>query len=329
MKPLYEKLGPSWAMYTMDHRGTGRSARLDCQPRQVESRASEGGTDITGNESVQCSDVLRSRNRGKIGNLTYAFTVDEAASDLAGVIALTRGSAAVHVYGVSYGTTLVHRYAQMFVASQHPSSITLDGITCSEGPRGERNTFGYWDVMQHRIGIELLRRCREDGTFCRAKVGMRAGEDPESFIRSRIFPKVLSGECDIGTRDLRFVKGMLGMLLPSANTRSMIFALLTRINRCSASDAAVLRQFVAMIVSAAAQDGTCVAGDSTLLYNNIASTEIWDIDPRTTVQELEGYVDAAIMCSPENISDLVRVFDAWPSYPLGPYFNKTGKSVSQ
>ena len=58
MRVLYEQLGTDWAVFTMDHRGTGRSARLDCQPAQVETRTSERGTVLTNNELLaQCIPV--------------------------------------------------------------------------------------------------------------------------------------------------------------------------------------------------------------------------------------------------------------------------------
>ena len=54
---------------------------------------------------------------------------------------------------------------------------------------------------------------------------------------------------------------------------------------------------------------------------HIGANELWDFDPRPTVEELNEFVERGMFGSSFNVSDEVRIMDAWPLYPRSPHFN--------
>ncbi len=136
--PVLPALRRAFAGYDLlipDHRGTGYSAKL-CPTE--ESPDSPDGIALAGAEWGPCiaamhANVARSQ----------AFTITNAARDLASLIARHRTRGKVHVYGVSYGTQLVLRMMQ--VAPPKLDGIILDGLVPPE-------TAPQWD-LSHRTQV--------------------------------------------------------------------------------------------------------------------------------------------------------------------------------
>lgn len=97
----YQRAFPGYDLIIPDHRGTGRSTRL-C-PEQ-EAPQSADGVGLAGAEWGPCIG-------GSYANLqrTQAFSITEAAQDLAVLIRQQRRQGEVLLYGVSYGTQLALR----------------------------------------------------------------------------------------------------------------------------------------------------------------------------------------------------------------------------
>lgn len=88
-----------------------------------------------------------------------AFSVTSAALDLKNLIQrlhLAPSMTArdhiqdVYVYGVSYGTYLVERYAQ--IAPEQVKGIIIDGILAQQGDEQTRSTFTRWNSDVHSAG---------------------------------------------------------------------------------------------------------------------------------------------------------------------------------
>lgn len=118
----YRKAFPGYDLVVPDHRGTGYSARL-C-PEQ-EAPDSPDGTALAGQEWGPCIGTLFGQ-----AERTRAFTVTNAAHDLATLIGRYRQPGQVWLYGVSYGTQLVLR--TMLVAPPQLDGIVLDGLVPPE-----------------------------------------------------------------------------------------------------------------------------------------------------------------------------------------------------
>jgi len=54
MSSLYTALAGKFSVYTMDHRGTGRSNVLDCTASQATAAGSPGGSSVTLDELPSC-----------------------------------------------------------------------------------------------------------------------------------------------------------------------------------------------------------------------------------------------------------------------------------
>ena len=105
----------------VDHRGTGYSDYLLC-PDQM-TAASEAGSYVTGEELFACAETeIASRTHYYSG-----FTISNAARDVGLAVELLKEPASdSFVYGVSYGSTWAHRYAQLF--PNQSRSVILDSL---------------------------------------------------------------------------------------------------------------------------------------------------------------------------------------------------------
>ncbi|KAJ0388724.1 hypothetical protein ATCC90586_011814 [Pythium insidiosum] len=78
MRSLYESLSGKVNVYTLDHRGTGRSTKLDCVAAQAQMSGSPGGSTVSAEEVGGCAAELERR----YGSDLSSFSVTSAAADL-------------------------------------------------------------------------------------------------------------------------------------------------------------------------------------------------------------------------------------------------------
>ena len=128
-------------VYTMDHRGTGRSARLDCIAAQATTSGSPGGDDVEPEEVAACAEDLKRQ----YGSDLSSFSITSAASDLASFISTFQSGSKTFVYGLSYGTAFTERLIHLNV----PEIVgyILDGIATTSGSKSA-DRFEYysnWD----------------------------------------------------------------------------------------------------------------------------------------------------------------------------------------
>ena len=148
MRDIYTLLNGTFNVYTMDHRGTGRSTWLDCPTTEATTAGSPGGESITIKELPDCLVNVAE----VYGNNSISFSVTSAATDLKQVIDHESPNGEVYVYGVSYGTYLVERLMHL-----NPPSVRgyiLDSIqsevfwTYKDAPY-----FSNWDKDMGDIGM--------------------------------------------------------------------------------------------------------------------------------------------------------------------------------
>jgi len=170
---------PGFDLVVPDHRGTGYSTRL-CPSE--EERSSPGGMALVGAEWGSCWQAL---NRAP--DYARAFSMTNAAHDLADLIATYRGAAPAYIYGVSYGTQLVLRTFQ--IAKPAVNGLILDSLVPPE-------TSTEWD-LSHRsqivdsVGRRVLGGETED--YEKAIASPSAAPDPKVFFGSLLdFPSTRS-----------------------------------------------------------------------------------------------------------------------------------------
>ncbi|GLE02736.1 hypothetical protein PINS_up011591 [Pythium insidiosum] len=159
MLKLHELLKGEADVYTMDHRGTGRSHLLQCDAAQAFSTGSPGGADIDFREVPNCvKDVLF-----QIDGQTSAFSVTSAAKDVELLVKTLNKGQEAHVYGASYGTYLTTRL--MHLAPQQVKGYILDGVWSES-----RGTFANFSSHRDVPGKYFASLC-EKNEACKAKYG--------------------------------------------------------------------------------------------------------------------------------------------------------------
>lgn len=129
-------LNGSVDMYTLDHRGTGRSNFLECQAAQAFTQGSPEGVGIDYVEIPNCiQDILF-----QIDNHTEAFSVTSAAKDVEFLISnLHRSDADVFVLGSSYGTYWAERV-------MHLAPAQVKGYILNGAVNEKTATFADWNA---------------------------------------------------------------------------------------------------------------------------------------------------------------------------------------
>jgi pimeloyl-ACP methyl ester carboxylesterase len=164
MDVLYTAFHGEFNVYTMDHRGTGRSFFLSCDASQAYSNGSPGGIEVIFEEYPACiQDILF-----QIENHTIAFSVTSAAMDLVEAIDYFHKDHDVYVYGVSYGTYLVERLVHL--GPLQVKGYILDGIESEKGPTfKERSGFSRPNEAAQEVAIRYFGYCQKD-LLCASKL---------------------------------------------------------------------------------------------------------------------------------------------------------------
>ncbi|DAZ98781.1 TPA: hypothetical protein N0F65_003997 [Lagenidium giganteum] len=230
-------------LYTTDHRGTGRSARLDC------------GKVVTHSGYGDCIEKLLAQ----FDNKAEAFSVTSAAKDVVHLITTFSSKSGTYIYGVSYGTYLTQRV--MHLAPKVVRGYILDGVSAD---RGHPFTFQADDMLP--VGKRMSEACESD-TFCRSKFSKEIAKHGSLH---QAFLEIVNG---FDTAPNRWVDllveaqnkkkealGSIGVMktdkvsativvkqflsdFTSGDKRVLIPAYLYRINRCNNDDVAFLQAF--------------------------------------------------------------------------------------
>ncbi|OWY93690.1 hypothetical protein PHMEG_00036824 [Phytophthora megakarya] len=156
MIALHTELKGAANIYTMDHRGTGRSTFLDCVAAQATTTGSPDGNSIKPSEVPACAQALEN----EYGDLA-SFSVTSAATDVVTFISKFTNGANTIVYGVSYGTVLVERIMHL-----NPLEVTgyvLDGVATSSGSSVAKFQYmSRFDVDFGEVGDYFLSLCTKD-----------------------------------------------------------------------------------------------------------------------------------------------------------------------
>ncbi|OWZ09653.1 hypothetical protein PHMEG_00017607 [Phytophthora megakarya] len=279
MIALHTELKGAANIYTMDHRGTGRSTFLDCVAAQATTTGSPDGSIIKPSEVPACAQALEN----EYGDLA-SFSVTSAATDVVTFISKFTNGASTVVYGTSYGTVLVERIIHL-----NPPEVTgyiLDGVATASGASADKFYYiSEWDANFGEVGDYFLSLCNKVSS-CNAhfkkpttlqktlqKVLKSFDKHPNSTCAAIISNIEVSLPKPTPSTKLRY---MLGQMLPDQDLRKFIPPVVYRLNCCDKNDIEVLTQFInglAQTLSTPAQEE---AFYSFLLYSLVVFSEMWE-----------------------------------------------------
>ncbi|EEY61178.1 serine protease family S33, putative [Phytophthora infestans T30-4] len=352
MNTMYLELERQVSVYTFDHRGTGRSARLECQAAQAGALGSPGGSSIRLDELPACMDDIRFQ----IDNQTAAFSVTSAAKDLAAIINYELSDQDVFVYGLSYGTYLVERLVHFAPASV--KGFSIDGIVSESGDTVEkRSTFSNWDHDVGVVGDRFLAACLAED-FCKSK--FPGVTDLAAFVHE-LYDTLDAAVADDkkgtnacadalaknGMKPSYLLRSTFGEYLMSDRMRIAIPAVIYRASRCTDQDADALGYFAEGVAYSEDDGGfgdsepETLLFESDMLYYLIVFSEMWETptpDKATLIKWYENstmasdnYLSLPYYClftgSREHAcQELIHLPIARPLvYERDEYWNKTGE----
>ncbi|KAG9404081.1 hypothetical protein AC1031_005619 [Aphanomyces cochlioides] len=273
------------------HNGTGRSTYLDCPTVGASSGGSENSTTITPHELPECLAEVRA-TYGK--DIAAGFGTTAAASDLKMLIEALNEGHNTFVYGVSYGTFLVHRLMQL--APTNVKGYIFDSVVGPGTPH-----FSQWSVLNKPVAYLLLSYCSKD-SYCRK---MLLGQEAHDVLQ-RILNRPNGQVCgDLTAYDLRTYLYMLLQTGPGA--RDFIPAIIHRADRCTENDQIALHniQQAFMPPSPPPSFNFVDVDNSKLMYYDIIFSELWE-HPTPSLDEMKRRMDDNLMGT--DMVDYVTVY---------------------
>ncbi|TMW54982.1 hypothetical protein Poli38472_014753 [Pythium oligandrum] len=286
MTELYMRLNGTTSVYTMDHRGTGRSALLKCEAAEAFSAGSPGGAEVDMREVANCvKDVLY-----QIEGQTAAFSVTSAAKDIEFLVNGLNQDEDVFVYGASYGTYLTERL--MHLAPSIVKGYILDGVLAEE-----KGNFAHFGSIREEPAQYFGQLCDQD-KVCRSKYGSDVPVDQAMYdawfetYETLDAAAIGDNACAdlLTTREDIMPSWVLGTYFSTlfsigdVSKRAGIPAVLQMVRRCNDADVVTLRALTAAqgmtLFDVLTQAGPLqpfdeVNGISFLLMHLIKHSELW------------------------------------------------------
>jgi pimeloyl-ACP methyl ester carboxylesterase len=287
-------------IYIPDHRGTGRSAYLDC-PATMKSRGFDMEKCATEAENIWGKGTLAT------------FSTTTAARDVGYVIEKSREKdQKVHVYGVSYGTYWAQRYLQLF--PKQADAVTLDSL-CQSGLCSLSKNSYWFDV----VGKKYLAECAEDA-FCKEKLGA----DPVATVKASI-AKANAGTCaGLDGWDGSTLQYVYQWFITSVEMRVMIPSLAYRIVRCNDDDVDALSTFTYNMQKWMGGGFSGFATkdlSSDVLLMNVALSEMEE-DPIPTAADLKALMTDTVFVDADSTIAQVEEYKKWPRYKRDEFVGK-------
>ncbi|MEZ5983981.1 MAG: alpha/beta fold hydrolase [Parvularculaceae bacterium] len=290
---------PGLDIFVPDHRGTGFSTRL-CP--EEENPESVGGAALAGAEWGSCYQYINVN-----AERSRAFSVDNAANDLAVLLKATASERPVYVYGVSYGTQLVLRL--MANHSLKLGGVILDSLTPLQDD--ERFDLSRRSLLVDNVGRAVLARCDADKA-CHERMGAPADEVYAQVLANAAQEPEWLAEVPGGN-----LKHFMGALLDFPELRKFIPTVITGL---MANDTAPLNAVKVRLNEIALAFGAYPQSPASIPLVSIISRSENDLRPDMTKAELAEEESKLLFTSP------------LPGYlidPGVPEYQTQGASVSE
>ncbi|ETV96992.1 hypothetical protein H310_09841 [Aphanomyces invadans] len=269
MSNVHDLLFGEFHIFTLDHRGTGRSGFLDCPAAQAQCSGGLGGTAITLDELPGCLNDLRLQFGG---NAAAAFSVTNAAKDVTTLIQTELADYDVYLYGVSYGTLLVERV--MHFSPPQVKGYILDSIVADHHHGSNSQVFTNSNDDLNAVSRQFLDLCSKDTAGCGELLGPNATAalfnlyetlDSNASACSSLFYRTLNETPSVVLR--QFFAALLGDL----DRRVFIPTFAARVRRCNDQDKTLL---TALLMESPDHSDTMSSG---ILHDTIGFAELWHV----------------------------------------------------
>lgn len=297
---------PDIHYYAVDHRGMGGSERLVCP--------TTGSPDDMRARWASCAEHLKQT----VGmDRLMQVTMSNAARDIGTLAGKYREPGArVIVLGLSYGTTLAHRYMQIF--PDQPDGVVWAGVQVGIGGGVVDNQGGY-DRRMNKAIEQIFVRCSEQDACVR-----HFAKDPWEVARNTM-ASLYEGHCPALGIEPDRVKSAFGDLsysTPVVTLPSLIY----RLNRCNEQDVGLIRDVVERWRPADSDLAPPDTPSSYVAGRVIGASEKEGPEETRTVQELKDEFSKEITIAigdtaiEEGVSDDMP--DPWITYPPDEYYGK-------
>ncbi|EQC38993.1 hypothetical protein SDRG_03946 [Saprolegnia diclina VS20] len=277
MTLLYSMLNGAVDVYTMDHRGTGRSYKLTCSASQIETSGSPTKGQVLNSVLSTCIKDINIQIGANDTKALRSFSTTSAAMDLSTLISATE-NANTFVYGVSYGTYLVERLMQL--ENANIKGYILDGIVANSGSKENKLTvFNDWDKEVDEAAQTFVDLCKTD-TYCSSKFPTLDLRTTMVTMYSTMDRNPKSSKCAMAlssssSTPSAVLRSLFSDLLQSQSLRALIPALVYRFNRCNQADILAIANFATQVQNMGNTQDESDGFESTMLYNLIVVSELW------------------------------------------------------
>lgn len=302
MEILREYL-PDVDIYTLDHRGTGYSARLACPEQEAEDSIAGVNVDI-----IELDDCF-AHLKDTIGNWQQAVTTTHSAIDLGAYIHLTREPGKkVIVWGGSYGSYWAHRYLQVFADQADVFADQADGVSIAGiAPPGA--TFLTFDEEANKAAQLFMGVCKED-PVCSDKLG----GDPWAKL-VEVMDKLRSGHCSSLGFNYDRIRALFAYVLYYYPHHSVVPAVVYRLERCTDEDVEAVKFLWDVTFG---EGGTWdIESYSLLLQHHITFSEMWEHPDYPDVSAMQEYLfgiyETSYVAKNNGLLKL-DYYQVWPAY---------------
>ncbi|DAZ96865.1 TPA: hypothetical protein N0F65_008826 [Lagenidium giganteum] len=307
----YELLDGKVDVYTIDHRGTGRSNFLHCDAAQAQSGGSPKGIEISMDELPYCIQDLNFQ----IDNQTAAYSVTSAATDLKVIIETFQADQDVFAFGYSYGTFFLERLMQL--APKPVRGFILDGVdvaTTPEDPLESANS--HWNKLIIGPSRRFLEYCYDDPQ-CPLKFHSRETvlEEVMAFYKrldeerdSNRCAQVLMDHLDENYPSVA-LRSLLSSMVADVDERELVPWILAKAKRCSTEDAHALEREVPRFGKPTARRVIDrVADDNDLLFSLIVASERWAQPSPTLREQRKFYLNGPFSVSSDGSFEMYCIY---------------------
>jgi pimeloyl-ACP methyl ester carboxylesterase len=297
---------PDISYYAVDHRGMGGSERLGC-PEGIP----EDG-DVRTKWKACMDHLVRTVGLDRLNQIGTS----NAARDIGTLIAKYREPGAkVIVNGLSYGSTLAHRYMQIF--PEQADGVALMGIEIGTGTLtydGKLYDYGTnWDRRMEDAVAKIFERC------ALAEECARNFDRHPWQVAQEAMAAIYKGHCkELGIEADR-IKETFGAI-SYATTPASLPALISRLQRCNEGDRKFLTAVVDRWYPSMSELGTPTAPNSDAAGNIISASEGISHPRDAAALQKQFSEELTIAFGVEKFYAATQ--DIWPKYPHDEYFGK-------
>ncbi|CAF3352085.1 unnamed protein product [Rotaria sp. Silwood2] len=296
-----------------DHRGTGLSTVLGCDDNHSQTITTDCITYLTSKWTIEGLNQ---------------FTITAAAHDLSVQIQVYQADhpGRISIYSVSYGTLWLDRFLQIYPTLIQ--SAIMDGVV-----NPILISISRYDLFASQVGLQFLTYCQLQPE-CHSYFPV---DQPPYVMLYRILAELDTNKQQCINKYFNedkpksdWLRNLFFNMIQSGDTymdRTVIPAVIFRLNRCNVDDVNVLNFFFRSSFSKINQMQTKQNDPGFLFSNvlnyNIVLSEMWlalnesEVDKETII----AWYKSTLM-APNNAEQLISLRAQWPKYPLDQYYSK-------